>query len=164
MKKKSRGPTEHRDYGRLIRHERNQIDQMLDRGKSCRKIATEPSTVACEVARHRFIASPKAHFGEAAPEDLSGVCERLGVWPRCCNGCKRRRGYGCSFRPHVFYSARMAQRKADAISSESRRGIDETEQSVATKLKTIRAGLVQGLSPAQIAATCHLDLSASTQR
>lgn len=166
MKKKSRGPTEHRGYGRLTRHERNQIEQMLDQGKSCRQIAFElgraPSTVACEVTRHRFVTSPRAHFGELAPADLSEVCERLGTWPRCCNGCKRRRGYGCNLRPHVFYSARMAQRKADATRSESRRGIDETEQSVAAKLKAIRAGLKQGLSPAQIAATSDLDLSAST--
>lgn len=166
MKKKSRGPTEHRSYGRLTRQERNQIELMLDQGKSCRQIANElgraPSTVAGEVARHRFVTSPKAHFGEVAPEDLSGVCEHLGAWPRCCNGCKRRRGYGCNLKPHVFYSARMAQRQADATSSESRRGIDETEASVAAKLKAIRAGLKQGLSPAQIAATCHLDLSAST--
>ncbi len=54
MKKKIRKPTEHRSYGRLARHERNQIEQMLDRNKSCRQIASEleraPSTVACEVA------------------------------------------------------------------------------------------------------------------
>ncbi|MCI8676555.1 MAG: helix-turn-helix domain-containing protein [Atopobiaceae bacterium] len=51
MKKKGRRPTEHRSYVRLTRHERNQIEQILDRGKSCRQIASElgrePSTVAC---------------------------------------------------------------------------------------------------------------------
>lgn len=41
MKKKSRGPTEHRSYGRLTLQKKNQIELMLDRGKSCRQIACE---------------------------------------------------------------------------------------------------------------------------
>lgn len=143
------------------------MERGLDRGESCRAIARglgrAPSTVANEVARHRFVTSPRARYGEAAPGDLSGACERLQSWPRCCNGCKRRAGYGCGRRPKVFYSARMAQAAADAELSESRRGIDETELSVAAKLDAIRDGLARGLSPEQIAATRpDLGLSTST--
>lgn len=128
---------------------------MLDRGLSCRKIASEldraPSTVASEVERHRFVTSPKAHRGESAPtEGLALVCERLGAWPRCCNGCKRKRGYGCSRRPKIYYNARLAQKTADAEASESRRGIDETKESVAIKIALIHTCLARGLSPEQI--------------
>lgn len=57
----------------------------------------------------------------------------------------------------------MAQAAADAELSESRRGIDETELSVAAKLDAIRDGLARGLSPEQIAATRpDLGLSTST--
>ena len=63
----------------------------------------------------------------------------------------------------MFYSARMAQRAADEELRGSRRGIDETELSVASKLDAIREGLRRGLSPEQIAATRpDLGLSAST--
>lgn len=162
--KRGKVPAE-RSYARLTRHERNEVERGLDRGESCRAIARglgrAPSTVANEVARHRFAASPGARYGEAAPDDLSGACERLQSWPRCCNGCKRRAGYGCGRRPKVFYSARMAQAAADAELSESRRGIDETELSVAAKLDAIRDGLARGLSPEQIAAT-RPDLGLST--
>ena len=63
----------------------------------------------------------------------------------------------------MFYSARMAQRAADEELRGSRRGIDETELSVASKLDAIREGLRRGMSPEQIAATRpDLGLSAST--
>ena len=166
MAKKRKAPAE-RSYARLTRHERSSIERMLDRGKGAREIARElgrsPSTVANEVARHRFVTAPRSRYGEPAPADLSGACGRLQSWPRCCNGCKHRRGYGCGRRPRVFYSARMAQAAADAELRESRRGIDETEASVAAKLSTIRSCLARGLSPQQVAALHpELGLSAST--
>ncbi len=101
MARKDKGgksPSE-RSYSRLDRHERNAIERMLDRGMSCRSIASElgrsPSTVAGEVARHRFVTAPRARYGEPAPSaGLGEACERLGSWPRCCNGCAHRRAYG----------------------------------------------------------------------
>lgn len=165
-KSKSAGPG--RSYPRLDRHERNAIERMLDRGSTCRGMARElgrtPSTVANEVARHRFMTLPRSMYGEPAPEDLGESCPRLGSWPRCCNGCKRRRAYGCKGRTHALYSARIAQAAADAELSENRRGIDETEESVAMKLATIRSDLHRGLSPEQIARlrAGELGLSRST--
>lgn len=154
-----------RSYGRLTRHERNTIERMLDRNRSAREIAAElgrsPSTVTREVAAHRYVTAPRSRYGEPAPADLSGACPRLSAWPRCCNGCSHRRGYGCSRRPRVFYSARRAQEAADAELSASRSGIDETEEGAAAKLAAIRDGLARGLSPQQIAATTP-GLSAST--
>ena len=89
-----------RSYGRLTRHERNTVERMLERNRSAREIAAElgrsPSTVTREVAAHRFVTAPRSHYGEPAPEDLSGACPRLAAWPRCCNGCSHRRGYGVS--------------------------------------------------------------------
>ena len=153
MSKKGRGGPQ-RSYSRLDRHERNAIERMLDRGMGCRAIARElgrsPSTVADEVARHRFVTSPRARYGEPAPEGLGRSCPRLGSWPRCCNGCARRRGYGCSRRPKAFYKASMAQRAADAELSESRRGIDEDEASAAAKIALVRAATARGMSPQQV--------------
>ena len=154
-----------RSYGRLTRHERNTVERMLDRNRSAREIAAElgrsPSTVTREVAAHRYVTAPRSRYGEPAPADLSGACPRLSAWPRCCNGCPHRRGYGCSRRPREFYSARRAQEAADAELSASRSGIDETEEGAAAKLAAIRDGLARGLSPQQIAATTP-GLSAST--
>lgn len=167
-KSKKRGSPETRAYMRLTRHERNGIEHMLDQEKSCRAIAQElgrsPSTIKREVDRHRFITSPRALHGQPAPEDdLGRACPRLGAWPYCCNGCKKRRGYGCNRRPRVYYSARLAQQASDALLSSSRAGIDETEESARAKLEAIRDGLERGLSPEQIAHMHpELALSAST--
>lgn len=165
-RKKGKRPSE-RSYARLTRHERQTIAMMLDRERSCREMAAElgraPSTVANEVARHRFVTAPRPLAGEPAPADLSGACERLRRWPRCCNGCRAARIRSCTMRPRVRYDARMAQRAADEGLREARRGVDETEESTAAKLDAIRGCLRRGLSPAQIAATRpDLGLSAST--
>ena len=117
MARKERPPAE-RSYGRLTRSERNDIERGLDRGDSCREIARSlgraPSTVANEVARHRFVTPPRSMRGLPAPEGLGESCPRLASWPRCCNGCRRRRAYGCNRRPRAFYDARLAQARADA--------------------------------------------------
>lgn len=82
--------------------------------------------------RHRFVTAPSPLAGESAPSGLSGACERLQCWPRCCNGCRAARIRSCTMRTRVRYGARMAQRVADEKLRESRRGIDETEPTVAT--------------------------------
>jgi len=150
------GGDRRRAYPRLDRQERNTIERLLDQGRSAREIAREigraPSTVTNEVAAHRYVSAPKAMSGAKAPADdeLALACPRLGSWPRCCNGCPRRRAYGCSRKPRVFYEARRAQAESEAVRSDARRGIDATEWQAARALAAIRDGLARGLSPEQI--------------
>lgn len=57
----------------------------------------------------------------------------------------------------------MARRAADAVLSDARRGIDETEATAAAEIAAIRDGPRRGLSPEQIAAARpELGLAAST--
>ena len=162
-RKRGKGPG--RSYARLTRAERNSIERMLDRGESCRAIARElgrsPSTVSDEVARHRFVTSPKPMAGQPAPGDLGESCPRLAGWPRCCNGCAKRGGYGCSRKPKVFYGARAAQEAADRELSEARRGLDEDEASMGRKLAVIRGAISRGMSPAQVSACYGGELGVS---
>ncbi len=165
-KKKTR--KSERSYARLTKAERKSIERMLDQNKSCRAIAEElgrsPSTISDEVARHRYVTSPRAHYGESAPESIADACPGLAEWPCCCNGCRRHKIHGCKKRLHVLYLAKHAQRAADAELSESRRGIDEDEQSASCKLSVIKNAIARGLSPAQISALYadKLDISRST--
>ena len=154
-KRRKAGP---RAYARLTRHERDTVQRMLERRRSCREIAREigrsPSTVSSEVASHRFVTAPRARSGERvdASTDLSAACPRLAAWPRCCNGCGRYRATGCKRRPHVFYDARAAQLCADSVLVSSRRGIDADEPAAAEALALIRDCLRRGVSPEQMAA------------
>lgn len=143
-----------RTYSRLTKADRRSIEEGLDRNLSIRKIADEvgksASTVHDEVMRHRFVTSPRARHGDPAPRDLEEVCARLGKWPRCCNGCKRRGGYGCPIRPKVYYRASMAQKAADATLSEARLGVDEGEREFEEKVRVIKDCLSRGISPDQV--------------
>ena len=154
-----------RSYARLTRAERNSIERMLDRGRPCREIARElgrsPSTVSDEVARHRFVTSPRSMAGQPAPEGLGEACPRLARWPRCCNGCAKHGGYGCSRRPRASCKARLAQEAADAELSGARRGLDEDEASMGRKLATIKGAISRGLSPAQVSACYGGELGVS---
>lgn len=146
-----------RTYSRLTKADRRSIEEGLDRNLPIRKIADEvgksASTVHDEVMRHRLVTSPRARYGDPAPRDLEEVCARLGKWPRCCNGCKRRGGYGCPIRPKVYHRASMAQRAADATPSEARLGVDEDEREFEEKVRVIRDCLSRGISPEQIVHT-----------
>ena len=170
MSGKSRGKAGPRAYARLTRHERDTIQRLLERRKSCREIARElgrsPSTVSAEVASHRFVTAPRSRGGERvdASADLSAACPGLAAWPRCCNGCGRYRALGCKRRPHVFYDARAAQLCADSVLVSSRRGIDAGEDAAARALALIRDCLRRGISPEQMSARNGgpVDLSPST--
>ena len=153
---KRRGGDPGRAYARLTLAERMSIERGLDRGESMRSMASAlgraATTVANEVRRNRTVAAPRERAGERCPRELpEGACPLLLASPWVCNACRKRR-CGCSRRPKVEYSAKRAQALADEELSASRRGVDETEESMAWKLGVIRSALARGLSPEQIAA------------
>ena len=146
-----------RAYPRLTLDDRRGIERGLDKGDSVREIARRlgrpPSTVLREVRRNRVYAAPRHLEGERFPgEAPEGACDRVKGPPRVCNGCNKRR-CGCSRKPKAVCRAVRAQALADEELRDARRGVDETESSMAMKLETIRSDLARGLSPEQIAAT-----------
>ena len=153
-------------YRRLDKADRVAIENGLDKGKSCRRMAEElgrsPSTVADEVARNRSVSRGPDKGGRAGgpPE---GACPRLTSWPRCCNGCRLRR-YHCSKAWRCEYSAARAQAMADEELSASRMGVDRGEAEFELMMAAIRGDVARGLSPAQIAASraAQFRVSAST--
>lgn len=154
---KAAPPAARRAYPRLTLDDRRGIERGLDRGESAREIARrlgrQPSTVTREVRRNRVYAAPRELAGERFPgEAPEGACDRVKGSPRVCNGCNKRR-CGCSRKPKAVYRAVRAQALADEELREARRGVDETESSMAMKLEVIRSDLARGLSPEQIAAT-----------
>lgn len=154
-------------YKRLNRAERNTIEHLLDKNKSIREIAEvlgrASSTIKREVDRYRTVCAPKARTGELAPKDIEDVCPRFEKWPRSCNGCKRKRGYGCTRSLKIRYDARYADTLANLNLRESRQGIDVSKEEAIFKIRVIDSCIAQGLSPAQIAHTHpELGISSST--
>lgn len=150
-------------YRRLDKADRVAIENRLDKRKSCRQMARElgrsPSTIADEVARNRTV-SRGAGKGERVGDAPDDACPRLTSWPRCCNGCNRRR-YHCTRKWCCEYSAARAQGLADAELRESRTGVDRGEEEFERVMALIRADVSRGLSPQQIAAARAAEVKAS---
>ena len=147
------GKRRQKRYRRLDRAERAAIQNGLERGWSCRRMARElgrsPSTVADEVSRNRTVAKGpgKGERVRGVPDD---ACPRLLSWPRCCYGCRHLR-YRCRRRWRCEYSAARAQALADAELRESRIGVDRDEAGFEYAMGLIRCDVARGLSPQQIA-------------
>lgn len=152
-----------KQYRRLDKADRVAIENGLDGRKSCRQMARElgrsPSTIADEVARNRTVTRGPNKGGRvaSAPGD---ACPRLLSWPRCCNGCSRRR-YHCGRPWRCEYSAARAQALADAELRESRMGVDRTEAEFEYIMGIVRDDVARGMSPEQIALARAGELGAS---
>lgn len=141
-----------RGYRRLDRAERAAIERGLDKGRSAREMAADlgrsPSSVADEVRRNRTVAKGPGR-GERASEVPEAACRRLLAWPWVCNGCNKRR-YHCSMPWRCEYSAARAQRLADGLLADARRGVNRSEEEFGRIMAAVRADTARGLSPAQI--------------
>lgn len=154
MGKASKGPpASHLSYPRLTLDDRRGIERGLDKRESlaeiARRLGRATSTVSRKVARNTVFSRPRASSGEHwSAEPPEGGCDWLARAPGVCNGCRLmplrlpREGEG-----RVPRRARPGPDRRGA-----QRGIDETEQNAAHKIKIGRSDLVRGLSPAQIAA------------
>lgn len=141
-----------RRYRRLDKAERAAIERGLDKNRSAREMARDlgrsPSSVVDEIRRNRTVARGPGK-GERVAEAPATACRRLLSWPWVCNGCKRRR-YHCSMPWRCEHSATRAQRLADELLADARRGVNRSEEEFELIMSCVRADLGRGLSPAQI--------------
>lgn len=83
------------------------------------------------------------------PDFEAARCPRHEKPPYCCNGCSMRFGFGCDY-PYRFYESASAQEIAARRASDSRTGLDCTEEELAATLEIARDGLSRGQSPEHI--------------
>lgn len=146
-------------YYRLDKRERKAIEHGLDKGVSCRSMATDlgrsSSTIHDEVVRNRVVTKGPGKGDNVTGTDGSQagdlrVCPRLLRWPFCCNGCKYRR-YHCTNKWRCEYLASDAQAFAEEDLVEPRKGVDMDREHFELAVSLIRHDLKRGLSPQQIA-------------
>lgn len=96
------------------------------------------------------------------PDFEAEMCPDLERTPFCCNGCPKRVGFGCRY-PYRFYEAKYADDLARWRKSDSRAGIDCSQEDFERAIRIIAEGLKKGQSPAHIIATNDgIPFSAST--
>lgn len=120
-------PTKRKKFNQLTIADRKAIQKALHTPvpklrRTADALNCSPSTVSLEVKRNRhFIAGPhKGEFVSDADFSDSSICLRLQAWPYTCHGCHRQ-GH-CHLPYRMNYQATRAQKKADRLRSESRRG------------------------------------------
>lgn len=95
---------------------------------------------------------------ELCSDFLADPCPMLEKPPYCCNECANRYGHGCDH-PYMFYDPYMANELAKKRRSESRAGIDCTEEEL-ERINFIVTPLVhQGQSPEHVWASHAQELS-----
>ncbi len=77
------------------------------------------------------------------------ACDILIRAPWVCNGCRKNR-YGCNRQNRYVYEAEVAQKTSDERRSDSRRGIDLSQEQAEVALMHIKNALSRGLSPYEI--------------
>lgn len=94
----------------------------------------------------------KSLCNDLCPDFLPTPCPLLEKAPYCCNDCANRYGYGCSH-PYLFYDSHMANELAKRRKSESRQGIDCTEEELEEINLRVTPLVIQGHSPEVVWAT-----------
>lgn len=120
------------NYNQLYKEDRTSIEELLKKGYSftdiSKEIKKDRTTISKEIRRNRFIRSSfYSLFNEKGIQKAINSCDRLKKPPYVCNNCPFKNS--CN-KYHLYYNAKAAQCHADEIKSESRKGIDATEEEI----------------------------------
>lgn len=123
------------NYCHLSYEDRKNIEDGLNENKSISEIAKSlnrnHSSILREIDRNKIYTKPN-NYGYSQTTDPKNLykyqpCERLQKSPYVCNGCKSRSG--CRRERYTYY-ARKADDTYHEVKSESRKGINLTEEDI----------------------------------
>ena len=123
------------NYCHLSYEDRKNIEDGLNENKSISEIAKSlnrnHSSILREIDRNKVYTKPN-NYGYSQTTDPKNLykyqpCERLQKTPYVCNGCKSRSG--CRRERYTYY-ARKADDTYHEVKSESRKGINLTEEDI----------------------------------
>ena len=120
------------NYTQLHKEDRNSIEELLKKGYSFtdieKEIKKDRTTISKEIRRNRIIRSSfYTLYNEKGIQKAVDSCDRLKKPPYVCNNCPFKNS--CT-KHHLYYNANAAQVHADEFKSESRKGIDATEEEI----------------------------------
>ena len=120
------------NYTQLNKEDRDSIEDLLRRGYNFTYIGNtikkDRTAISKEVRRNRIVKSSfYTLFNEKGIKIAVNNCEKLRKPPYVCNNCSVKNS--CS-KYHLYYNSKAAQSHADEIKTESRKGIDATEEEI----------------------------------
>ncbi len=120
------------NYTQITKDERDSIEDLLKKGYDFTDIGAvikkDRTAVSKEIRRNRIIRSSfYSLFSEKGIEKAVNSCDKLKKPPYVCNNCPLKNS--CT-KYHLYYNSKAAQSHSDEIKSESRKGIDITEEEI----------------------------------
>ena len=120
------------NYCHLSKEQRNNIEHLLNKSFNFTDIGevlkVDRTTISKEVRRNRYLKnSIFSPHSEKGIKRAIKACDKLSKPPYCCNSCKLRNSCILS---HLYYNAKEAQRYSDKILTESRQGVDITQEEI----------------------------------
>lgn len=120
------------NYTQLNKEDRDSIEDLLRKGYNFTYIGNiikrDRTAISKEVRRNRIVKSSfYTLFNEKGIKIAVNNCEKLRKPPYVCNNCSVKNS--CS-KYHLYYNSKAAQSHADEIKTESRKGIDATEEEI----------------------------------
>lgn len=120
------------NYTQITKDERDSIEDLLKKGYDFTYIGAvikkDRTAVSKEIRRNRIIRSSfYSLFSEKGIEKAVNSCDKLKKPPYVCNSCPLKNS--CT-KYHLYYNSKAAQSHSDEIKSESRKGIDITEEEI----------------------------------
>lgn len=120
------------NYKQLSKEDRNTIEHLLNEGKNFTEIGKaikyDRTTISKEIKRNRYIKSAVfSPYSDTGIKKAICNCKELNKSPYCCNNCKNK-NYCCKY--HLYYNAKIAQNHYETIMTESRKGVDITEDEI----------------------------------
>lgn len=120
------------NYTQITKDERDSIEDLLKKGYDFTDIGAvikkDRTAVSKEIRRNRIIRSSfYSLFSEKGIEKAVNSCDKLKKPPYVCNNCPLKNS--CT-KYHLYYNSKAAQSHSNEIKSESRKGIDITEEEI----------------------------------
>ena len=120
------------NYTQLYKEDRDSIEELLKKGYSFTDIAKEikkdRTTISKEIRRNRIIRSSfYTLYNEKGIQKAVDSCDKLKKPPYVCNNCPFKNS--CT-KHHLYYNSKAAQVHSDEVKTESRKGIDATEEEI----------------------------------
>ena len=144
--------TNNKTYNHLNKEQRDTIQYLLNQGRTfdyiSKSINKDRTTISKEIKRNRYI---KSYFYDAFDEkginQATEKCDKLSKAPYVCNTCHKKNF--CN-KHHLYYNSNEAQKHSDKLLSESRQGIntsqeiiDEIEHSIVPLIKNKKQSVNQ---------------------
>lgn len=127
------------NYNQLYKEDRDTIEELLKKKCNFTDIANQinkdRTTISKEIRRNRMLRSNfYSAYSEKGINIAANGCVKLQKPPYVCNTCPHKNS--CT-KYHLYYNAKEAQKHSDEIKSESRKGIDATEEEITLINKNI---------------------------